>query len=119
MGTSDAGCYRVSSTMSAGSSPWRLTNWHVTPQQLGFAILSSGGSNWQIDGTLEDPTLTYPNLNSSTPTAFPLVTASSTTPGNQISALTTTPVAAYRLTLNAPSSVGAKVTMVSMQAGIG
>jgi hypothetical protein len=104
---------------SAGSSPWKLANWQCTPQQFGFAVLSTGGSNWQVDVALEDPTLVYPNPNSSTPTAFPLVTASSTTAANQVTGLTSLAIAAYRLTVNALSSVGAKVTLVSMQAGIG
>ena len=105
---------------SSGSSPWKLANWHVTgPQQFGFAVLSTGGSNWQIDVTLEDPTAVFPNPNSTSPTAFALVTASSTTAANQVTGLTSFAIAAYRLTVNAPSSAGAKVTLASVQAGIG
>jgi hypothetical protein len=105
---------------SAGSSPWKLSNWNATgPQQFGFAVLSSGGSNWQIDVAMEDPTNVYPSPNSSLPTAFPLITASSTTAANQISGLTSFAIAAYRLTVNALSSVGAKVTLATLQSGIG
>jgi hypothetical protein len=36
-----------------------------------------------------------------------------------ITGLTSLAIAAYRLTLNAPSSAGAKVTLTAIQAGIG
>ncbi|MGB6400466.1 MAG: hypothetical protein WBF73_32995 [Bradyrhizobium sp.] len=105
---------------SSGSSPWKVANWHATgPQQFGFAVLSTGGSNWQIDVAMEDPTNVYPSPNSSLPTAFPLITASSTTAANQITGLTSLAIAAYRLTVNVLSSVGAKVTLATVQAGIG
>jgi hypothetical protein len=38
---------------------------------------------------------------------------------NQITSLTSLAIAAWRLTVNAPSSAGAKVTLVGLQAGIG
>jgi hypothetical protein len=104
---------------SAGSSPWHLAGWQVTPPVFGFAVLSSGGSNFQIDVTLEDPTLTFPNPNSSTPTAFQVLTGSSTTAGNQLVGLTSLAIAAYRLTVNSLSGAGAKVTLVTLQSGIG
>jgi hypothetical protein len=100
---------------SSGSSPWHAANWHSTPQQFGFAVLSTGGSSWTIDVALEDPTNTYPSPNSSLPTAFTILTGSS----NQVTGLTSLPIAAYRLTLNAPSSAGAKVTLATLQSGIG
>jgi hypothetical protein len=105
---------------SSGSSPWKLANWHATgPQQFGFAVLSTGGSNWQIDVAMEDPTNVFPSPNSSLPTAFPLITASSTSAANQITGLTSIAIAAWRLTLNALSSVGAKVVLATVQSGIG
>jgi len=99
---------------SSGSSPWKTTTWHVQPIQIGFAVLSTGGSSWAIDVTLEDPTATFPNPISSAPTAFSILAGSS----NQVTSLTSFPIAGYRLTLNVPSSVGAKVTLVSLQAGV-
>lgn len=105
---------------SSGSSPWKLANWHgIGPQQFGFAVLSTGGSNWQIDFTLEDPTFQFPNPNSTSPTAFQLLTASSTTAANQAIGLTSVAIAAYRLTVNTPSSAGARVTLVTLQSAIG
>jgi hypothetical protein len=105
---------------SSGSSPWKLANWHVTSvQQFGFQVNSTGGSNFQIDATLEDPTLTYPNPQSSSPTTFTLATASSTAAAPLVIGISSIAIAAWRLTLNAPSSVGARVTAVAVQAGIG
>jgi hypothetical protein len=110
---------------ATGTSTWKLTNWQATPQQISFAVISTGGSSWFISGTLEDPTGVYPNPNSSTPTAFTLFTGSS----NAIFSLGSTatalagaaalPIAAYRFTLNSISSAAAKVTLVTLQSGIG
>jgi hypothetical protein len=102
---------------SSGSSPWKTANWNSTPQQISFAVLSTGGSSWFIDVALEDPQNVYPSPNSSLPTPFTILTGSS----NQFVTLgaSAVPIAAYRITLNAPSSAGAKITLVSMQAGIG
>jgi hypothetical protein len=105
---------------SAGSSPWKLTNWQgYPPMMFGFQANSTGGSNFQIDATLEDPTLTYPNPNSSTPTTFTLATASSTAATPFVTGITSIAFAAWRLTVNTPSSAGAKVTLIGLQAGIG
>src|SRR3954465_5367697 len=102
---------------STGPSPWKLTNWHAQPMQLAFHVISTGGSSWFISGTLEDPTGVYPNPNSSTPTPFTIFTGSS----NIYVSLGTSgvPIAAYQFTLNTQSSAGAKVTLVTLQSGIG
>jgi hypothetical protein len=102
---------------STGSSPWKMTNWFGSPQQIGFQVISTGGSSWFISGTLEDPTGVFPNPNSSTPTAFTIATGSS----NIYISLGTTalPIGAYQFTLNTQSSAAAKVTLVTMQSGIG
>ena len=106
---------------SSGSSPWKVPNWHATPQQLSFAVLSTGGSSWSIDVTFEDPSGVYPSPRSSAPTAFTVLTGSSnqfmgTGPGST-SGLSV--IAGYRFNFNAPSSVGASATLVVNQAGIG
>jgi hypothetical protein len=106
---------------SSGASPWKVPNTAATPQQISFAVISTGGSSWFIDVAFEDPTNVFPSPNSSLPTAFTLLTGSS----NQsvgIGMGSTTGVceiAAYRITLNAPSSAGAKVMLVCNQAGVG
>lgn len=102
---------------SSGSSPWQIAGWQITPQQISFAILSTGGSSWFIDVCYEDPSGVYPNPNSSAPTPFTILTGSS----NQVITVSGSlaPIAGYRLTLNVPSSAGAKVTLASVQASIG
>jgi hypothetical protein len=87
--------------------------------QFGFQANSTGGSNFQIDATLEDVTNTYPNPNSSTPTTFTLATASSTVATPFVTGITSLAIAAWRLTVNTPSSAGAKVTLVGLQTGVG
>lgn len=102
---------------SSGASPWHLVNWHATPQQISFAVLSTGGSSWSIDVCFEDLEYVYPSPVSSAPVAFTVLTGSS----NQFVSLGTSavPIAGYRLNLNVPSSAGASVTLVTMQSGIG
>jgi hypothetical protein len=80
-------------------------------------VRAIGGSSGTIDVALEDPTLVYPNPNSSTPTAFAFATwgASATF----LTGFSSFSIAAYRLTVNTLSSVGAKVTLATVQAGIG
>ena len=106
---------------SSGASVWKVPNWQATPQQLSFAVISTGGSSWFIDVAFEDPTNTYPSPNSSLPTAFTVLTGSSNQfmgvgPGST-SGLAA--IAAYRITLNSPSSAGAKIMLVCNQAGVG
>jgi hypothetical protein len=106
---------------SSGSSVWKMPNWHATPQQISFAVLSTGGSSWSIDITFEDPSGTYPSPRSSAPTPFTILIGSSNqfvsiVPG---SSLYPAPIAGYRFNFNAPSSAGATATLVVNQAGIG
>jgi hypothetical protein len=105
---------------SSGSSPFKLGNWNaMSVMQFGFQVNSTGGSNFQIDATLEDPTLSYPNPNSSTPTTFTLATASSTAATPFVVGISSIAIAAWRLTVNTPSSAGAKVTLIALQSGVG
>jgi hypothetical protein len=101
---------------STGSSPWKTANWDATPQQIAFAVLSTGGSSWFVSVTFEDPSLTYPSPNSSTPTGFTILTGSS----NQFVTLgsSVAPIAGYQFTLNSQSSAGARVTCAVLQSGI-
>jgi hypothetical protein len=106
---------------STGSSPWKLVNREITPQQISFATLSTGGSSWAISVAYEDPSGTFqsPNYQSSAGstavTAFTLLAGSS----NQFVTVGTSiaPIAGYQFTLNSQSSAGARVTFVSLQAG--
>jgi hypothetical protein len=102
---------------SSGSSPWKMANWNCTPQQISFAVLSTGGSSWAIAVTFEDPSVVFPSPNSSTPTGFTVLTGSS----NQFITLGTSsvPIAGYQFLLNVPSSAGARVNFIALQSGIG
>ncbi|MGJ4888999.1 hypothetical protein ACQR1Y_12435 [Bradyrhizobium sp. HKCCYLRH3099] len=107
---------------STGTTPWKLTNWQATPQELSFAVISTGGSSYSIAVTFEDPTATYPNPNSSAPTGFTIFTGSSNAAfelGSSVTLPIGNPIAAWQATLNTQSSAGAKVTFISMQSGIG
>jgi hypothetical protein len=106
----------VTLSSTAAAAPWRLSNWHTTPQEASFAVLSSGNSSWAINLTYEDPTGVYPNPRSSTPTAFPLLTGSCSA---AFIAVTSSfrPFAGWQPVLN--TSSGGTVTFIYLQAGIG
>jgi hypothetical protein len=94
-----------------------MANWHATPQQIAFAVLSTGRSSWAIAVTYEDPSGVYPSPISSAPTGFTILAGSS----NQFVTVGASmlPITGYQFSLNVPSSVGAKATLVALQAGIG
>ncbi|MBR1298552.1 hypothetical protein [Bradyrhizobium sp. AUGA SZCCT0042] len=102
---------------SSGSSPWRLTNWHGNPpMSIGFAVtVASLSSTWQLDVMMVDPTNTYPSTVSTVFQASQVggPAASST---NGIGAISTCPIAAWRLTNN---STGGAVHVAALQVGIG
>jgi hypothetical protein len=104
---------------SSGSSPWKLTNWHVTaPMMIGFAITATGlavTSGWQLDVTLQDPSSTY---TSSTFTVFQAsqVGGPAASSVSGVGSISTCPIAGWRLTQN--SSVGS-VQGTALQVGIG
>lgn len=102
---------------SSGSSLWKPANVQCTPQQIAFAVLSTGGSSWAIAVTFEDPSGTFPSPNSSAPTGFTILSGSS----NQFVTLgaSSVPIAGYQFSLNVPSSAGAKVNFIALQSGIG
>ena len=83
---------------------------------IGASVAGNSTSTWQIDYTVDDPTGAYPNptLGTSSPTVFSSFNGSSSA-----YAAFTTPVAAIRLTVNALSSAGGRVTATMLQAGIG
>ena len=54
---------------SSGSSAWKVANWQSTPQQIAFAVISTGGSSWSIAVTFEDLSGVYPSPISSAPPA--------------------------------------------------
>jgi hypothetical protein len=84
---------------------------------IGVSVVGNSTSTWQIDYTVDDPTGAYPNptLGASASTVFSSLSGSSTATYASFS----TPVAAIRLTMNALSSAGGKVTATILQSGIG
>jgi hypothetical protein len=103
---------------SSESSPWKVMNWHcIGPMNIGVSVVGNSTSTWQIDYTVDDPSGAFPNptLGSSGVTVYSTTSGSSTATYATFS----TPVAAIRLTMNALSSVGGKVTATILQSGIG
>jgi hypothetical protein len=101
---------------SSGSSPWKLTNWYsAPPMQIGFQITAASlTSNWQLDVTLSDPSSTFP---SSTITVLQASQVGGPA-GSSISgvgAISTCPIAAWRLTM---SSTSGAVQAVALQSGV-
>ena len=111
-------------TLIASSLPtaWQVPNWHATPQEISFQVIANSTSTYSISATLEDPTGTYPNPNSSAPTAFSIFTGSSNaifSLGSTVTAPLLKPIAGYQFSMTALSSAGGKVTFVTLQSGIG
>lgn len=109
-------------TSSAAPSAWQVPNWHSTPQEISFATITNSTTAYSISVTLEDPTGTYPNPNSSAPTAFSIFTGASNaifSLGSSVTAPLLKPIAGYQFAVTALSSVGGKVTFVTLQSGIG
>jgi hypothetical protein len=96
---------------------WSPVNWQAAPQQVSFAVISTGGSSWNINVTYEDPSGVYPSPNSSSPTAFALVTGGS---ANAVVAVPSsmTPITGYQFQLTS-ASTGGKIFLVVNQSGIG
>lgn len=107
----------ISSSTTGSPSTWKIANWQATPFNATFAVIANSSSTFNIDLTYEDPTGVYPNPNSSSPTAFSLISSGSTS--QVVSASSLGPFAGYRYTVNTISSVGGKVQFIYLQAGIG
>ncbi|WP_315720154.1 MULTISPECIES: hypothetical protein [unclassified Bradyrhizobium] len=104
-------------TAASGTiSPWRLVNWHTTPINIGFGILTSGlSSQYTLQITFDDPTGVYPS--SAGPTVFSAsaVSAIVTSSANQAGSITQ-PIAAWRIS---NTSTTGSITVTALQAGIG
>jgi len=102
---------------SSGSSPWKLTNWHgYPPMSIGFAVtVASLSSRWQIDIMLADPTSVYPSTVSTVFQASQ-VGGPAGSSINGIGAISTVPIAAWRLTNNSTSG---SVHVAALESGIG
>jgi hypothetical protein len=99
-------------TSSIGSSPWKLVNWHVTPINIGLAVIVTGTVNYTVEYTYSDPTNTYPDpLGFPVPFSVSALASKATTLDSNI----IIPVAAVRLTIN--SGTGS-AELIILQAGI-
>lgn len=130
-----AGTLTVGTQLTGGvaNSNWFQTNWHVADQVLGIAVIVSGGVNYTVEMTMEDPARPagYPpvgvfnpdNPKTLFPTVFPIggtATANAiftpfATMGTVNMAIT---ASAVRMTVNSASS-GATATIVVLQPGLG
>jgi hypothetical protein len=103
---------------STASAIFKAVDWWNTPQQISFAVISTGGSSWTIGLCYEDPSFAYPSpaasvtAGSCSITTFPLLNASAnsvvTVPASM------TPIAGFSFSLS--TAVG-RVTCVMNQAG--
>jgi hypothetical protein len=109
------------STTSALLSAWRTANWHVAPQEISFAVISTGGSSWAVVGAYEDPSGTFQSPNYASSAGSSAVTSFSIQAGAANAAFAVPssmkPIAAYQLQVTALSSAGAKVLFVTLQSG--
>ena len=99
-------------TNGVGSSPWKLTNWHISPINIGLAVIVTGTVNYTVEYTYSDPTNTYPDPDGF-PVPFPVTSLASKTATADSNIII--PVAAVRLTIN--SGTGS-AELIILQAGI-
>jgi hypothetical protein len=97
-----------------GSSDWQLVNRSVTPIAIGIGCVASGGVNYTVQYTYDDPTGTY--LNPVSGTAVPTYAISALTSATtSLDSSITVPIAALRITKNSGTGT---VLMTFIQAGI-
>jgi hypothetical protein len=108
---------------SSGTSPWQLTNWNITPFQIGIAVATNGLSGtWNIDVTMDDPSGVYPAPGGLTVFASSEVTTGGGPSGQPLTGSSNSigvinqPIAAWRVT---NQSTGGTVVVTALQAGIG
>lgn len=102
---------------SSGSTPWQTMSWNSdTPSMIGFAVtVASFTATWQIDVTLADQGGIFPSTVSTVFQASQ-VGGPAASSINGIGAISTVPIAAWRLTNN---STGGSVHVAAILQGIG
>jgi hypothetical protein len=98
---------------SVGSSPWKVVNWQIAPQEISFEVIANSSSVYSIAAT---------SPNSSAPTAFTIFSGSSNalfSIGSSVTAPLVGPIAAYQFSITTLSSAGAKATLIALQDGVG
>lgn len=96
-------------TNGVGSTPWKIVNWHVTPINIGLAVLVTGTVNYTVEYTYEDPSGTYPNPSGAFPTPFPVSALASKSTALDSNIII--PVAAIRLTINSGTGTAQLVVL--------
>jgi hypothetical protein len=116
-------------TSSMAGTPWRLTDWNKTPQDLSGQITfstSANGMTGRFDVTLDDPTFV---TGRASPITVPTVFNSTSLVGVQAStnsfdrlavnpAGTPFPIAAWRLTITSSSTSAGSVSGAVFQGGV-
>lgn len=102
---------------SSGSTNWQTVNWNgESPMMIGFAITAASlSSTWQLDVTLADQSGTFPSTVSTVFQASQ-VGGPAASSINGIGAISTCPIAAWRLTNN---STGGSVHVAALMQGVG
>ena len=126
--SSNANIPFIIGTSSVGGTPWKVTNWHISPMSLGGTITfstSANGMTARYDITMDDPSGAYP---CPTHGSVPIVYNSTSHIGVACStdswgvlnadANTVVPITAWRLTLTSSSSGAGTVSGAVLQAGI-
>ena len=108
-------------TQSSTSPVFKTVNWWSTPQQISFAVLSTGGSSYTIALTYEDPSFSFASPAAvtgltSTITTFSLINATSN--AQVVLPASMTPIAGFSFNLStATAGSSVKVTCVFNQSG--
>lgn len=123
-------------TNTQGGTPWQSVNLHITPVQIGGAIVFTSTANGvigQIDLTMDNPFLAppaqvpggLPYPINAPPAVFTSTAFSSATNSNDIDGVNVigtgllVPITAWRLTITSSSSGAGTVNFTAIQAGIG
>lgn len=123
-------------TNTQGGTPWQSVNKHLTPIQIGGAMVFSSTANGmigQIDLTMDMPFLPPPAQApgglpypiNAVPAVFVSTAFSSATNSNNIDGINVigagllVPITAWRMTLTSTSSGAGSVNFTAIQAGIG
>lgn len=106
---------------SSGPGPWQQLNPMVTPPSYSWQIVSNSSTVWNIEATLDAIVAAGSGPATNTVSSTP-ITAISITSGASTTALFTFssgPLSAWRINAGALSSVGAKIAVSMIQAGVG
>jgi hypothetical protein len=108
-------------TQSSTTPVFKTVNWWSTPQQISFAVISTGGSSYTIALCYEDPSFSFPSpaavtAATSAITTFTLINATSN--AQVVLPASMTPIAGFSFNLStATAGSSVKVVCVALQSG--